>query len=411
MILVLLLGALLRLVWVEDMEYKGDETWTFERTQQTTEPLPLLGMPTSVEIRNPGMSLWIFQLMARIFNANDPTALARSVQLLGIGAIVALVLFARWCVGPGERELWLWAAALLSVNPLVVLFERKIWPPSVLPIFAVAFLAGWWYRKRWGGALFWGLVGACMGQIHLAAYFFALGFAAWALCLDRRQVAWKWWALGSVLGAVPLWPWVRYLATELPAHSPSKFVFKHVLELKFWTRWILEPLGVGLQHPLRLDFPDFLRFPLVEGRPTYLVALLHFLVIGVGLWVLARAALYLSWARGRWRRFLSGKDSASAFTLNAALWGCGLCMTLSLLPIHRHYMIVAYPLEMLWLARLALVQPRLDVGRKLLGFLCAAQLLLSVSFLSYIHINEGARRGDYGIAYASQVRAATVGRK
>src|SRR5262249_3528505 len=42
------LGAVLRLIWVEDMEWKADEVWTFSQTQEVghTKPFPWLGMPS-----------------------------------------------------------------------------------------------------------------------------------------------------------------------------------------------------------------------------------------------------------------------------------------------------------------------------------------------------------------------------
>jgi len=109
----LILGAVLRLVWVMDMEYKGDEAWTFDRTQRVgrTEPFPWLGMDSSVKVSNPGMNVWVFLLLAKLFSARDPTTLARAVQLLNVSAIVLLVIFAFRMVLKEEREPWLWAAA------------------------------------------------------------------------------------------------------------------------------------------------------------------------------------------------------------------------------------------------------------------------------------------------------------
>ena len=58
----LIVGAVLRLVWVMDMEYKGDEAWIFDRTQQVgrTEPFRWVGMRSSLRFRSPGMHIWVF---------------------------------------------------------------------------------------------------------------------------------------------------------------------------------------------------------------------------------------------------------------------------------------------------------------------------------------------------------------
>lgn len=145
-----LLGAVLRAVWIEDIEYKADEQWTFERTQTSgrTQPLPEVGMLTSIGIPNPWMSLGAFVGLARLAGAQDPPSLARAIEIANTGALVLLVLFAWRCVRVSEREAWLWAIALLALNPLNVLYDRKIWPPTILPLVVLALVAGWRYRDR-----------------------------------------------------------------------------------------------------------------------------------------------------------------------------------------------------------------------------------------------------------------------
>src|SRR5690242_7255914 len=77
----LLLGAVLRLLWGLDIEFKRDEAWTYERTQCAgrTEGFPHVGMETSVGFPNPGMSVWVFLAAAKLTAATDPVALARFV--------------------------------------------------------------------------------------------------------------------------------------------------------------------------------------------------------------------------------------------------------------------------------------------------------------------------------------------
>ena len=407
----LILGAVLRLVWVMDMEYKGDEAWTFDRTQRVgrTEPFPWLGMDSSVKVSNPGMNVWVFLLLAKLFLARDPTTLARAVQLLNVSAIVLLVIFAFRMVLKEEREPWLWAAALVSVNPLAVLFHRKIWPPSVLPILTLLMLTGWWRRDRRWGAFTWGLVAVCLGQIHMPGFFLAGGFVIWAMLFDRERVAWKSWLIGSSLGALPLIPWLKYMFTRF-GDRPSFTKWSRLFEFKLWTHWATEPLGIGLKYALGRNFSEFLAYPIISGRPTYLVGLLHLLLIVLGVVILARAG-YLAWRdRQRWRDLLVGTESETAFTVNAALLGFGILLTASMLPFHRHYLIVTFPLMYVWLARLALVHSRdpsktPTLGRAFLVALCISESLLSAGFLYYIHVNQGAPRGGYGVAYGAQERS------
>src|SRR5689334_8054484 len=51
-----LAGAVFRLAWVEDMEYKADEQWMFERACRVgvSEPFPWLGPPSGSGVRHSG---------------------------------------------------------------------------------------------------------------------------------------------------------------------------------------------------------------------------------------------------------------------------------------------------------------------------------------------------------------------
>jgi hypothetical protein len=411
LVVVLILGAMLRLAWVDDMEYKYDECWTFLQTQDDSvrETSLWLGIHNSTGFRCPGLSLWIFLAPAKILGITEPTELARMVQVCNVVALLLLAAFSFWGVPKEEREPWLWATALVAVNPLAVLFHRKIWPPSMLPLFAILTLIGWWYRERRSGAFLWGVVAALLGQIHPSGFFFAAAFVAWALLFDRPRVAWKSWFAGSCLGAAPMIPWFWYLLTNHEDGFVSRRSWHHLLEGKFWTRWALEPFGFGLDYSLYIDFPRFLAYPRLGGRPTYLVGVLH-VVIGIALFYVVGRMCYRLWVeRGRpWSEYLArfiGRSSSTAFTQNAAFWGFGLLLTLTALPLHRHYMIILFPLEFLWLARQALITsdtlgaPPNRVGRGVLAGLCIAQLLITACFLGYIHHTGGTRKGDYGIAY------------
>lgn len=406
---VLLVGAALRLVWVGDMEYKYDEKWTYFQTRDDCkrEASLWLGIHNTTGFRCPGMSVWVFIALGKLFAAHEPTTLARAVQLTNVLALIILVIFVLRSVPKEEQEPWFWAAALVAVNPLSVLFHRKIWPPSILPLFSILIIIGWWHRRRRLGAFTWGLVGACVGQVHASGYFFAAAFVAWALLFERKNVRWGYWFLGSCLGALPLIPWAWYVLTTQSDESIAQTAWVHLLELKFWLRLLVEPFGIGLEYSLHTDFRDFLAYPLVGGRPTYLVGLLHVLGVAIGVAILARGAWLLWQRREHFKDWWIGRDSPTAFTQSAALWGFGILLTLSTVPINRHYLIILFPLEFLWVARLALARggdgpERRRPGRTLLLGLCATELLLTVSFLGYIHVNHGSQAGDYGIVYRVQ---------
>lgn len=403
---VLAAGMGLRLIWLEDIEYKADEKWTWQHAKAAagTQPIAWVGMPTSAGLENPGMSLWAFIPLARL--SDGPVELARGVAWLSIAAIVIWIAFA--CrLPPAEREPWLWAAALYAVNPLAVLHHRKIWPNCLYPSLIALLILCWYRRERRTMAFAWGVLGSIVTQINLSAGFFSLAFVLWAGLADRTRVAWKSWFAGSVLASLPLVPWFYFLQTESTQASQATFKLARLLECKFLTRWLTEPLGFGLDHALGEDYIDFLRQPLIAGVPSWLVALLHVVALVLGLTIAWR------WFRSRrgqpfcWRRVLF-PDSYAALVSSATFWGYGTLLTLTCLPLHRHYMIIAYPVELLWLAYLAIDlhrgdQKSLIAGRKSLAGLVCVQFLLSASFLNYVHA-KGAIDGDYGVALSAQQR-------
>jgi hypothetical protein len=399
----------LRLLWTSDMEYKADEIWTFERSVRAlrSEPWPLHGMPTSVEVANPGLSVWPFILLARLTAADDPVRLTRAVQATTVLALAALALLALTAVPQRQREPWFWAVALMAVNPLAVVLQRKLWPTTLLPLCTVVLLAGWLRRRRRWGALLWGLMGGLAGQLNLSGFFFAGGFALWALLFDRHGVRWRWWLVGAVLTVPLLLPWLAYLPSAPRSAPAAALRWGNLFTGQFWLRWITEPFGVSLHYSLEDDFGDFLRGPCLFGVPTWGVGLLHGLMAAIAGVVLLRCGRNLWTERARRRALWIGRGSATAFTQQAALWGFGLLFTVSLLPMNRHYLIVAAPLLFLWAARQALGGDGSDVrtqrsGRVLLLASWLVQFLISAAFLGYVHGRHGPIHGDYGTPYAAQ---------
>jgi hypothetical protein len=97
------------------------------------------------------------------------------------------------------------------------------------------------------------------------------------------------------------------------------------------------------------------------------------------------------------------------FLIQSALIGMGLLFTLGhllspYLPagfwVHRHYLIVAFPLPFVCLANLALRDSK--YGEKLLLGMWCAQVVITAIFLYYIHINCGAPGADYAVAFGCQ---------
>ena len=437
-------GAVLRLLNAADMEYKEDEEFNFLKSQTigVTEPWPWVGIPTGVYLVNPGMSIWIYRVLAGVSGATTPVALAHALQLWSwLGILGLLVIVARFLEDPDERELWLWSLVLAMVNPFQVLYERKLWPEGFFPLLTTATWIAWWKRDRWFGAFAWGLLGALLGQVHLSGFFLAFAVFLWTLAFGgsrhfaaqmedarqvpisvparRRQVRWGAWVLGSCLGAWPLLPWLQYVLAH-PVQEKMVSGWTEIMQFKFWVFWLTDAVGLHLGNPLGLlrgnstwaQLSDFVRYPLLDGGPTWLVGAAHAVTLIAALTILispVRFFLEKEKRRNPDREPLGAKifglRSESGFLISAALLGFGILLTITGVNIRRYYMVVAFPLEFVFLVAIArrFLSPRL--GRVTLAALWLGQLGISAGFVHYVHVNEGAPQGDYGDAFHKVMRA------
>jgi len=413
--LALLAGILLRVSFPNDIEYKADEAFNFNlgHAAGISQPWPWIGMASGVGVPNPGWSVWVFILLSRIFYVTTPPQLARAVQLANIAALCLLLRFALRWVDRQRREPWLWAFAIACVNPIDVLLQRKIWPQSLFPPLTMLMLMAWWKKEKFAYAFLWGLIGATLGQIHMAGFFYATAFIVGTVVLARQKTCWKGWFLGSIVGAIPLIPWLHYLTQHSSALANSagrvqwyqEFSLRFHpltgrldgLPLQFWWVWITNSFGLGLDYSLHREIWKFFDGPVLSGHSTHLVLALHVvlaLLVVIGFGIGARAAFRRS------PLTLDHLRDSGNLALVIALVGFGVLLSTAPFFIHRHYLLVAFPFPAYAIARLLLASPRF--GRSLLVVCVTSQLLLSASFLAYIHIHGGAPLGDYGVAYGAQ---------
>jgi len=71
-------------------------------------------------------------------------------------------------------------------------------------------------------------------------------------------------------------------------------------------------------------------------------------------------------------------------------------MTLSGTTINPHYLICAFPFQYIFLAKI------LEKHRRLFRSVIMAQMIITITFLVFIHTHNGAIHGDYGKTYHSQ---------
>jgi len=420
------LGAWLRLGRLDEMEYKRDEQWTFTHAVRipADEPWPKLGMPSGITIPNAPLSLLVFVGLTQTSRPMTPVDLTARVVWLNVAALVLLVLFSETGVEADARDSWRWGAALVAVSPFAVLLERKLWAQSTLPLFSLLFLIGWFRRETRWGACMWGLLSAVLGQIHISGLFLAAAFGIWTMVAPQggdppAPIRWRWWAGGFAIGSIGLVQWFVQLAIGAAAwlRSPATASLSPVATLittrigllnwhllsfwpSFWWNWLCDAAGFGLNYSLGTHYAEFLAAPVVRGHSTWLMAIAAFVSMSISL----AAAAPPTWAllhdlRATGLAVLTRNRSQTLGAEAATIGVFGLMLTATLHMIHRHYLVVLYPLPWIWLAGLLLRQRR---GRALLCCVWLAQLVLTLGVLQFIHTHQGAPGADYGVGYRWQ---------
>jgi hypothetical protein len=409
----LAIGIALRLAWPEAIEWKGDEQWFFARAIGTgvEHPWSWTGMTMSVGLPAHGFSTWMFVALAWLFGASTPVGLARAVQITNCTALVLLWVVIVRATPAEERERWLWALALYALNPVAIILERKIWNISLFPIFTTLLLWGWLCRGTASGAFLWGVTGAVMGLAHPIGWVVAYVIALWSAIADQRTVAWRWWFAGSLIGALPTIPWAVELLAASGASPPRLSTGGRWFNFTLYLRWILQPFGFGAEYTLgvRPEFVRFLSWPQIGGVATWGVAMLHAILGGVAVTILARAGLrsrHDPIPVGEW---FIGRRSADALLVNAVFWGyLGIC-SITTLPVHRHYLIPVHIVMALWVVRLAFLAgaaaPTVTWTRRLLLVVCVCEGVIATALLNYID-TIGVIQGEFGTTWGAQQRGA-----
>ncbi|HEY9775811.1 MAG TPA: hypothetical protein V6C81_18765 [Planktothrix sp.] len=383
-----IVGSALRLAYHSDFEFKADEFWMLSHAllAGVNGDFPLLGCQSSTSIYNPGMSLWLFIALLRIFHLTDATSLTRGVECLNIAALLLLLLCVYRCLPSSEwKTPWWWTIVLASLNPFAVLFSRKIWAQDTEPLFCLILLFAWFYRHTFAGALTWGFFGLLLGQIHMSGFFFAAAlFVATTLLgttfAASKKINWVGWLTGTILGTIPLIPWLQYLAG---AHSTvAGYDWHNTFSLRFWWVFLANAFGYGLKYSIGSHHSAFV------SQPTVMVVYAIEAVVAI-------AGLVILYRKLRTRALAWRSDSVLA--LLSASVAYGLVMNLAGVKTTPFYLIVTFPFQFYALAFLFSQDGKR--GNALLGVLAACQLVLSLAFLQFIHANHGAAGADYGRAY------------
>lgn len=403
MFIVIFIGMIMRLVWVEDMEWKDDEKIMYNLAHEVANKgrLPAVGMMSGGGIVNPGLSVGVFAFIA--FFTDGPLAMVRAVELINILAIVLFILFIYIKVPVIERDIWLWGIALAAVSPLAVLFSRKIWAQDLLPVFCLLLIFGNAYRKQRWGAFLWGFGCAIIGQVHMSGFFLAAGITIFTLLHDsyhKKPIRGMFFIFGVLAGVAWLIPWVIYIINN---GQHSYLLLKNILAFSFYRYWMLDIHGLHLIYSLGDNFWDFLKEPVIYGTETNIVAMLHVFLCVVGLFTVLLVLQYI-WKQAvifktkKIASLIFEDSSLARFYLFGILIGLGILMTISGTEIYPHYLICTFPFSYIFLVKVHFQR------KSLLRLVIIAQMVITFCFLLYIHQHGGALRGDYKRTYKNQLQ-------
>ena len=380
---ILIAGSALRLATPREFEFKADEARMVElvRSARASGDLPWLGMPTSQGVRNPGMSVWPFVALSHVFGA-DGFGLTQSVRVLNVFALAAAIAFGLWRLQQSDQQVWFAGVLLAAVNPIEVVLHRKLWAQSILPVLAVLVLWLWLDRKRsWRHAAGLGASAAVLMQIHPSGLFIAAALLAGALRdRQRRDVRWGAAALGFCALAWPLYFWVEHVIGVAIDPSASGAVpvalqswLTNVASFRYVHLLMSNVAGVAMRHSLGSHFGAFVAQPVVFVAHAALAVVA---LIAIGRWFL--------------RRCPTAADELKPL-LVWGLLGTGILMTVAGVFVQRHYYLGLFPLPYVAFAL------TLRTKSWMLVYVVAAlQLVVSVAFLIFIHVNGGAPGAEFG---------------
>ncbi len=401
--LCLLVGALARFAWIGDVEYKDDEDQVFQYTQaiHATDLWPALGQTSGLrELRHPALGVWSFAALARLLRLHTPLAVTLSVSALSLIAVALLFWFAWRVVPVSQRDVWLWTAALASINLVAIVNGRKMWIPSLLPPFSVVLLIAWSYRHTTAGALMWGIVGALIGQIHMTGFFYAAAVLIGTALFARKSARWRAWLAGSAWGVIPAFAWLSYVwvrRSDLLDHAST---FPRVLSGFDFFRMAFDiSLSQTAEFNIGSYFHEYLAYPVLLGVSTQGVHGARFCLYAIGILALVVASVATLRKLGDSAARRSLTDSHLCL-FNAAL--AGILMSASGVPNSPHHHLMVFPLAYLWIPMAVIAylpRPRIWLAAVWMG-----SAVCTLAFLQFIHQHCGAPNADYGVAYRCQDR-------
>ena len=394
--IILIAGAYLRLSFPEIIEYKTDEELTqrFVVDYRSKGSIPTIGQDSSNGLRHPPLAAWIYISTAEVFKIETPVGLSRICQIGGILAIVVLLFAGFKFSDPQARFLWLSAVGFYAFSPFHVIQDRKMWHASLVSLVgALMIYAGLRRNRFWTGAFLFGLFSALIGQIYLVAYFFAVGLliGAW-VHLRFLAMHINGWLLGSVFGAIPLYPWIQWIFAG-SSDEPLKFNFTRLITFRFWNMWFSNLFGYSTKSTLG---HEWFRWVSVQHIGEVPLGPKNLFMFSLMLLILIASVLFL---RKRRKSNLNSVDPSLKGIAISGVFYSGLVATVSGLFIPRYLLHSAG--VMVGVSFVVLIASVFNqrLTRLILGLVMIGQFFLSYSLIHFLDDFKSSVRGDFGTPY------------
>lgn len=249
-LLIFLTAGLFRLTNLDLIEFKADEAINLFLASRPLfgHPFPPGGTVSSIGILNPPLfNYFLFPLVAI---STDPRIVSFFIGLINSLAVGFFFLVVRRFFGKTEALL---AGLLLAFSPWAILFSRKIWtqnlivPLMVLLFFSLGKIVVKQEKKYWIPYLATTLF---IIQLHQSAGFFLVLlnlFLFFQLKKDKSVFPLKYISIGIILGILPAFPFLIYLAKNLLANPEAILVAKERFVSVFHPQIFLRPLQITNQ--------------------------------------------------------------------------------------------------------------------------------------------------------------------
>jgi len=343
---IVLLAGLLRLSYLDLIEFKADEAQHLLRAARLVEEgeWPLVGTIASVGVAKPPMMVYLMAIP--LLFGRDPRLASAFIAVLNVAAIAGLFLVARRYYGLRVAVL---SALLLAVNPWAVIFSRKVFTADLLLPFGVLLLWGLLRalvdRRPWG----WVLICLSLGSsLYLTFSPVPVLLACLILVIVyRSRVSWAHLVFGICLVILLFIPYFYHLNTA--GLSDWRNAFRSLSVIPDGSTSTRPPVSRAFEYAAWLHSGQHLSS--LAGKSIQAFAPIHSVFAPLNgiqiLLFLASLGASAILAMRSWSHWRQREDTAKYVILSVWLWVPLLFWTMMRSALQVHYLVVLYPVGFL----------------------------------------------------------------